>query len=319
MKLPFSFDLKLVFRLLLPGFILGVALYPLVRTLISAVTARPIGTEVLLVPLTIVAGWSVIVMDMSIYMVFEGRRYWPSWLLKLGVRREERRLKALQQQIATGRLADRRRYLEAGVEMRRFPMDQDGAYRAKLPTRLGNLLAAYEGYSERIYGMDPPFYWSRLWLTLGKELREEIDGQQAMTDSATYTAAALLFSGALLALYGLLGLLRPGLVKSLPAPSVLGILAALSITSGYVLYRCSLHLHAQFGETFKSVFDLYRGNLRPLDDVMSEVTSLSQDVRLASDPKARYKAVWRYLHNYRIKIHGEGEAVAPPNCDAGPR
>jgi hypothetical protein len=42
---------------------------------------------------TIAFGWAVVVSDMHIYMLFEGRRYWPRAIRKLLVRCQNRRLK----------------------------------------------------------------------------------------------------------------------------------------------------------------------------------------------------------------------------------
>jgi flagellar biosynthesis regulator FlaF len=65
--------------------------------------------------------------------------------------------------------------------------------------RLGNLITAFESYSNTRYGIDGVFYWNRIWLKLEKDVRDDIDNHQAMADSTVY-ASFILFINALLCL-----------------------------------------------------------------------------------------------------------------------
>ena len=92
MKLPFDLGVKLVFRLLLPGFFLMLGVRPL---LLSALESSGAGTayhDLALTVATLILGWLLTILDMPIYMLFEGRRFWPARLLLYGLRREEFRL-----------------------------------------------------------------------------------------------------------------------------------------------------------------------------------------------------------------------------------
>jgi hypothetical protein len=92
-------------------------------------------------------------------------------------------------------------------------------------------------------------------------------------------------------------------------------LALAAALSGYGLYRLSLHLHAQFGETFKAVFDLHRKNLpveETFSDILDEIVNLTGQPGIkAASPRQQYRAIWRYLHNYRVKLTGTGPALTP--------
>ena len=80
-------------------------------------------------------------------------------------------------------------------------------------------------------------------------------------------------------------------------------LALSAFIGSYILYRFSLHIHATFGEIFKSVFDNYRENIS-VEDIIKEVSKITKNSTLNNLPKKeQYKIVWRYLHNYRIKIN----------------
>ena len=302
MKLPFTFGLRLVFRLLLPGFVLSLGLLPAIPALLTSMNLG-IPPQYAFAVCVIITGWLFVISEMHLYMFFEGRRYWP-WpkcLRKYLFKCEQRRLDELNSLKNELREKDRAKYLEICVELRRFPMDEDGQYYVKSPTRLGNLIEAYEGYPERIYGMDSIFYWHRIWLSIDQPLRDEIDGQQALADSTVYVSGALLSSGFLFMIYAFLNICGILSVEYLPNANILFILSLLTLFSSYALYRASLYLHAQFGETFKSLFDVH-GDKISIDKIIDEVATISEDSTLRDQPrKGKYKVAWRYMHNYRIK------------------
>ena len=76
MKLPFDLGVKFIFRLVAPGFVLALGLYPLLAGLrdASGVTAP---VEYIFIVSILIAGWLMILLDQPIYMLFEGRRFWP--------------------------------------------------------------------------------------------------------------------------------------------------------------------------------------------------------------------------------------------------
>lgn len=298
MKLPFTFNLTLIYRLLLPGFLLSIGLFPL----LNAGRESGIPLEVSLTLSTILFGWLIVVLDMQIYMVFEGRRYWPRPVLNLFLRLEERRLARLRRAIDQKDL-DRRKYLEALAKIRWFPInDETGRCVTRCPTRLGNLIYSYENYSSRIYGMDAIFYWPRIWLVLNKDIREEIDAQQALADSTLYCSSALYICGFLYLIYSFLSLFNVCWIEDFAKTSSLLLFAFLAIMSALLLYRMSFHTHARFGDTFMAIFDMHREKLvfPGVIERISEFTGLKE-----MDSKAKYKHIWRYLQYNLIKKPGE--------------
>lgn len=359
MKLPFTFGLRLVYRLFLPGLILALGFSPSFFLFFRDISefAR---FEWVIVTAVLMLGWLISISDMHIYMIFEGRRYWPNSIKSWFISREERRLqkllnleKKVQQECARlegdyRKLKDdlshdqnqcnksklesevkkrkiklnlaRSRNAEIAVEIRRFPVDEEYVEEAQYPTRLGNLIAAYEQYPDRAYGADGVFYWYRINLELSNEFRSEIDEMQSAADGTLYSSFSLI-------LVGLVNCLSAGIlawfsqshgVEPTDATQELMELAVWVLTSGvvvgWVILRVSLHLHASFGEHFKALFDKYL-------PVISVDSSLEELVRYVDDKdfkkwsaRRRYISAWRYLHNYRIKVDSpEGSKLIRPS------
>jgi len=148
----------------------------------------------------------------------------------------------------------------------RFPTNEAGTWIASAPTQMGNILAAYEQYPMRRYGMSAPFYWHRLWLAVGKDIRDEVDQAWASTDGLMHMAGGLLLSGvayslAALAL-GAVALFEQSLPSVLVYPFAIAAIA--SVAFSYIPYWLSLPGHVPNGEVFKSLFDLYRGTVRKM-------------------------------------------------------
>jgi hypothetical protein len=299
MKLPFSLSLKFVFRLLLPGLIVSTSLLPVIRTLLDRLHYG-YSLEYVFTVSIIFFGWLFIVLDMPIYMAFEGRR-WPKGLWNFFKRQEEKRLRnLLQKNEKSYEENDYQTYIETSVEIRYFPINENGEYQALFPTRVGNLITSYEGYSLRVYGMDSVFYWHRIWLSIDENLREHIDSQQAIVDSTVYTTTALIVSGVFLIAYTSHQLLGLEWIKYLPDTQLLFVLSIASLLGGYLVYRSSLFLHAQFGESFKSLFDIYRNKVS-VEDIINEIASITDDPTYkVKSPKEKYEIAWLYLHNYRF-------------------
>lgn len=304
MKLPFSFSLKFAFRLLLPGFIVTLGVFPIIHTILKQLDLT-INSEFAFFLSVIIFGWMFVIFDMPIYMAFEGRRYWFNFLRKLFISFEESRLKNLEKQYQKFQNLDRTKYLEISVKLRCFPIDENGNFCAKFPTKIGNLIASYESYPKERYGIDSVFYWYRIWLKLDQDLREEIDNQQALADSTLYTVSALHICGILCLIYALLKVINIQFITVLPNARLLLMLAILAFLASYIIYTVSLHIHATFGEIYKSVFDNYKDKF-PIKDVIEEISKITGETTINQLSKAeQYKIAWRYLHNYRIRKNGK--------------
>ncbi len=239
---------------------------------------------------------------------------------------EQKRLNKLLKCIENTNESDRNKWLESSVEIRRFPFDEKGMPYVVFPTRLGNLLEAYESYPLRIYGMDSIFYWDRIWLTLDENQRQEIDNQQALADSTVYTVTAMYISGILSMAYAILLCLsaiyykstwyRPLISlnitwnKNLP-PDLLNnylyyiffllFLSFLFVVLAYLLYRGSMHIHDRFGQLYKALFDVFNERVS-VDEVIEQVARVFGEDRIKNLPnKEKFEIAWDYLHNYVYK------------------
>ena len=314
MKLPFTLGIKLVFRILLPGFFLALGFLPVLRTIVE-LTNNLMPLEYVFALAVLILGWLIVILDMPIYIAFEGRRYWPEPLRSDFISREKRRLEQLERiiklHLENPEKVSRQEYIEASVEIRQFPINDNDKFEARFPTRLGNLLTAYEEYSRRIYGMWQGFYWSRLWFKLDKDLREEIDNQQALADSALYTVTALYVDGVLCSIYAILYLNDISFIRYLPRSPYHLIFPFVCFVSGYAIYRLSLHVHAQFGETFKSVFDQF-GQESIFPHIVKALSSYPCNSSLkTASLEEQNMAVWFYLHNNRVKCSLCGKVLLP--------
>jgi hypothetical protein len=317
MKLPLDFSLKLVFRLVFAGVILAAAFFPATRAIAEASNIK-IKTEFLFPIAVILWGWIVLICDMRIYMLFEGRRYWPARLRELLLRSEQRRLAGLLK-IVNKPGSDRRRYLEASVEYGLFPVKEDGTAYAEHPTRLGNLIDSFETYPNVKYGLDAIFYWYRLWVVLDKDLREELENAQSVVDSTIYVAFAFYVSGLVMLGYaGVTFLTHAGLrwlpvvdLPYVPQPGWLCVLGIACLAGGYLIYRLSLTAHMQYGELFKSTFDQFRSKLQ-FDDVLKDVGRIIDDPYLSFESRReKNRIIWRYLRWHRVRDAAMEKSFTP--------
>jgi hypothetical protein len=311
MKFPFTFSTKLILRLILPGLIISAAFAPTVHSLLHWGGFK-IGLLELL-PLEVVFwGWLVVLSDMPIYMLYEGRRFWPEPLWRFCLTLETARLQTLTANAAPQmRERNYRLYQESGIELLNFPIGKSGEPEVRYPTRLGNLITAYETYPSVSYRLDSVFYWARLWVVLDKDLREEMDNQQALADSALYISFCLWVSSVILLAYSWSSWAYGLHLIYVPATGVMLGLASVCGVGAFVLYRISLFAHGQFGELYKALFDQFRGKLL-LDDVIEEVGRLTDDPMLGFRSKAeKYRIVSRFLRWHRIRPPSENRNFTP--------
>jgi len=257
-------------------------------------------------------GWLIVIMDMNIYMLYEGRRYWPRWLRNVGLKSERNRLRKLLINFKNTRNTDNIKYLENSVELRRFPVNEkNGNFYVFYPARLGNLLYAYEQHAKRAYGMDSTFYWYRIWISINDELRENIDSQQSLVDSSLYVSFSLVIAGLMSGIYLIAKTLNYPWLQNLPSYWLLAGLGFVCMVISYLLYRGSLHIQSKYGEFYKSLFDMYKNKIN-VDDVIEEVSIISNDSSLKSASNfEKYNIAWRYLHNFRYKDK-EGKIMKIP-------
>jgi hypothetical protein len=284
-----DFDISFFYRVALPGAVIGALLLPLLR--FFGLTAS--GDLQLLENLGIAAvvGLLLAAMNEPIYRFYEGRILWPRWLSNWSRRRLHTRVK---QQYDKAVLAFQGKqsqlYAELTTSLREeFPLTAEGAPVARAPTRMGNILYAYEDYPMRRYRMSFAFYWYRLWLAVDKDTREELDKSSAPIDALMYLAAGALMAGVLyivvaLALFAVIAFTGRGSAE-IPAGFIMIGLAAL--VGSYLPYRLSLSGHVRNGELFKSLFDVDRVKLKQL-------------TAGTDDERERWSDIWNELqHNVK--------------------
>jgi hypothetical protein len=320
MKLPLTLSTEqLLYRLVLPGLILALVMWPAVVSIDRA----PLDPLLYLPFVALFGGWLLGLCDTQIYMLYEGRRYWPTWLRGWALRREQNRLQRLQATAEQTRAnGDRARYLEACSDIARFPLGPDGERHAAMPTRLGNLMYEYELYPSSKYGLDSVFFFYRIWVSIDKDLRDEIGRKQASVDGALYLSFVLALAAVWFFAWFWLLLATPGYGRSLEAllPWLLGerirfawavpiwanlLLSGICLLLASGVYRLSLCAHAQYGEFFKALFDQHRSLLQHRDLLEYLVQATGDSSLGAADFKEANMAIWRYLRWHRVRLSGQ--------------
>lgn len=310
MKIPFSFGARLVFRLVLPGLFLTLAFSPAIIRFLDGFI-DDVTMNLVLSFSVVVLGWFVMLLDQHIYMIFEGRRYWPKPIWNCMHECEKARYRNLvKKSDAAKKQRDWTKKNEADIEIFQFPLDPDtGMPGPKYPTRLGNLITEFETYPDVKYGTDGVFYWYRIWLKVPKDLRDEIDERQATVDGAIYISAILYLAGFLSMLYGAAEIFF--YIDWIPMVSPLTYLYVVPAfwLLAYGLYRLSLHAQQQFGEFFKAIFDQFYTEFdpEPVLNMIADETGQSW-VRYIRGA-ARYKVAWRYLRWHEFRHLGKNSNV----------
>jgi uncharacterized Zn-finger protein len=238
-----------------------IALFPAARTLLKFWEIH-IDALYLFTSLVLLTGWLCSILDMPIYMFFEGRN-WPGIFAKLRralIKRETKRMENLKSCALTS--LDDNTALEAATELRKsFYSVGNGTFDVRYPTRLGNLISAYERYSERVYGYDATFLWYRIWVKINKDLREELDNTQAMADSSIYLVTALAVISLVYLPYFVISLIDRSFYNPGDSAWIYLIASIISGLASFLLYRISLHVHDSFGRLFTAVVDDYVGEV----------------------------------------------------------
>jgi hypothetical protein len=299
-KAPFDLGLRFVLRLILPGAVAAAALFP-VATDLRTLASPGVGDATLFVAAGLVAGFTMLLLDMPIYMLLEGRRFWPERLRAWGIRRQAARLTKIR--TAADTETDEARQVELDLLAAEYPLDRKtGDPVARYPTRLGNLLASFETYPNVKYGLDGVFHWSRLWVTIDKDLREELDSAQAIVDGAIYACAAFAFAALTFLAYA---------ATRGPRPDLWLIAAAASAILSFACYRGALPRYAQYGQLFAGVFDQHRDKLKTTA-VVADLDQHMRTVLPAPRPERETaRAAWRFLrwHRYRRPGASANEVV----------
>lgn len=123
---------------------------------------------------------------------------------------------------------------------------------ALLPTRLGNVLFASERYPADRYGIDPIYFWPRLYPLLPE--RFQVDLEEFLIEHEFPLVVA--FEAALAAtITGIAVLLSEG------PPLMFIVCFGGGFIVAFAFYRLSIESAEEFGEQLRTAFDLYRDRL----------------------------------------------------------
>lgn len=182
----------------------------------------------------------------QLYEGYFGREWFP--LLKRRVSAYERmyiqRIKEIEE----------RRKKGEDTTLMEFTLSREFAHRGNiLPTKLGNIIRAFEYYAHRTYNIDPITGWSRLTAVIPSSYKEEIEKAEVDFNFALN----LSFLVAVLGIECFVMAILPG--RPLRIWSFIVSVGCFALS--YSLY-CSSCSYAQWwGEYARSAFDLYRFDL----------------------------------------------------------
>ncbi len=226
--IPQSFGLSFFMRIFFPasiGTILyGIAFRPFIKKIFWFELTFE-NTILIWIIISLLIGILLDLLDLYIYRLYEGLKFWPNKLKKdfydgqiknfcnnidgklkevyeeIDIKEES--LKNSDDEIVKKELKEELRELHKKArrlwsEVRSYPYNSDyDTYSNRypeylIPTEFGNVLAEYELYSEKQYGMHMMIFWHHLWLILPKEVRNELELRGAKADFSVYISFLLL-------------------------------------------------------------------------------------------------------------------------------
>lgn len=170
------------------------------------------------------------------------------------------------------------------------------------PTRLGNIIAAFEDYPYRRYKIDAVLMWSRFLFVTPKEQQKLI----AQAQSAFNFLVNLSFLFYLTAFSILILIINEWSLLILPIPPICALL-------GYGTYLWSMRKASWWGEEVKAVFDLYR---------LDVLKRMGVDLGMESFDAEREQNIWQEIQwgmmykqlpranvvKFRMTSNAEGES-----------
>ncbi len=306
MKLPISFGSRLFLRLLIPGAIAAFGLVPGLMSILLHFKIN-IGAATVFAVTTLLVGWFINLIDMPIYMLFEGRRFWPEWIRKARVGAQQKKLDCWLRKAENHRTSNNAyAAIEYDIRAYRYPVGggiyppTSGRPIAVMPTELGNVIYGFETYATVKYGVDGIFFWDRILMALDENLRKHLDDQQALCDSALYASFSCVLGSLLFTLYWVLAKIwNIGLLNENNAYMNL-IVAAFLLVLSIAFYKAAISTNGQFGERIKAMFDIHLDKIS-IDRALDVIGQKTGTVYAGGFHPDKVMAAWRYLrwHEYK--------------------
>lgn len=136
-----------------------------------------------------------------------------------------------------------------------------------LPTRFGNVLRSFEGYSTRQYGIDAITLWPRLVAKIEKEYAAEVDDAKTSMDFMVNISVLSFLVAAIITAIGWYYFPPASVFYAADTASSRSLILTwiMTIVSfvilGYLAYLGAIERAAAWGAWVKGAFDLYRGEL----------------------------------------------------------
>ncbi|MGA8431918.1 MAG: hypothetical protein WB729_18985 [Candidatus Sulfotelmatobacter sp.] len=278
----------ILMRVGLPGLLATLLFYPLARPFpdLTGALTQHLGDVLLLVASIVVIGLLCAAFSNEFYKLYEGRYGWPRPVLEWALRRQQNRTATM---FARQKELDQNEpeFKELWLQLRDYPTDENDEPRAESPTHLGNIVFTYEGYPDKRYGMDAAFYWTRLWMVMDKDVKEQIDNEWSKADGFLAMSAVSFLGGSVWLILGVLAWFDVSWTRT-PTNSAMPFVGLLVIGLGYVFYLSTIPFCRENGERFKAIFDVYRSRIRKMTE-------------LKPGEEALWDAAWAY-YQYRMLI-----------------
>jgi hypothetical protein len=216
-----------------------------------------------------VAAVVLFTLNIPLIRLYEGYPWQKSLVGRWRASRQRKRADLLEQTRERARLLTRQAR-EAGVRdhlPREFDLllnsagQQRSSFPVKtssiLPTRLGNVIRAFEGYPKLKYGIDAIMLWPRLAQKLPKETAETLDAAKMSFDfmlNCSVLAAVAALAEAVT------GIIRQHPLHSSGAGPWL-VATAIFLVLAYLFYLGAINRAASWGTEVKVAFDLFRLDL----------------------------------------------------------
>ncbi len=285
-------------RILLPGIALAVWFSPFLGDINPLqLIGKPWQTIIISFLLIVIFGTTVALLGNTVYEFYEGR-HWPKRIFNFFTEYQKRKVMILLKNAKNEK--DELTRAEMWTKLVQYPLDDKYEPTAKFPTVMGNILASYEEYTLSRYGMDPVFYWPRLWLVVNKDTKEEIDKDWSVADGLLYLSFVSLVAFIIYLSMGFMFLLGVMLLNLPQIPNLFLLLAAQSL-SFYGFYRLSLSFHRANGEQFKALFDLYRRKLDTINLIPNGPNTGFKFHNTIAAEKQKWRDTWAYLQYMMIR------------------
>ncbi|MFL5386002.1 MAG: hypothetical protein ACJ8GN_26085 [Longimicrobiaceae bacterium] len=234
---------------------------------------------------TLVVTGLLYVLDIPLMQLYEGYPWQKSmlgrWRTRVQVERmraERRRAAVIFELTEKEGTAGRNRLLDEWTRTRReLPMDWPDRDDLVLPTRLGNVMRAFERYPSVQYEIDAIYFWPRMMGVIEPDYASALD---AARTSFVFLLNLSFVTGTLAVVILLTGLayLPPGLAVRVFLPAAVA--AFLSVW----FYGRMIEGAKAWGEMVKGAFDLYRGKLL-------EKMGYSQKPRTRDEERALWRKI----------------------------